>query len=331
MDMLLPLAWAGIISFAIVMYVILDGFTLGTGMLMSILDEEERDLATSVILPTWDGNQTWLVLGGAALYGAFPIAFSALLPVLYLPLMMMVIALLFRGVVFEFRLKEKEDKKYWDRVLIIASLFVTMIQGLLLGNFVEGFEYSVDPYLISDHAPITAFSFFVGLSLVIGYCLLGATRLINKTEGKLQKKMFRLVPYLAIGIMVSIGIVSLWTPYQNEKIFDRWFSHGQYLLLFILPYISVITFVILLFAVKKREEHLPFWCSVVLFLCPYIGFCVSVYPYIIPYKITFWEAAAPTSSLYFMLVGAVIMLPLLIVYTGYAYQIFKGKVKNVFY
>lgn len=331
MEMMLPIAWAAIIGFCIVMYVILDGFTLGTAILLPWLDAKERDLAVSVILPTWDGNQTWLVLGGASLYGAFPAAFSALLPVLYIPILVLVMALLFRGVVFEFRLKDKDHVKYWDRVFTFASLLVTFVQGTVLANFVEGFEYAEKPFLMSDANLINPFSIFVSICLVFGYCLLGAARLIYKTEGQLQDKAYRYALINGVLVMAAIGIVSLWTPAINPAIFERWFGHGNWVLIAVLPYMSLITFVVFLYAIRKREEHLPFFASVAFFIYSYIGFLISLYPYIVPYKMTVWEAAAPSGSLYFMLVGAVIMLPILLVYTGYSYQVFKGKVKNVFH
>lgn len=328
---ILPLAWAGVIAFCIVLYVILDGFTLGTALLMPFMNEQERDLGVSVILPTWDGNQTWLVLGGASLYGGFPLAFSAILPVLYLPILALVTSLLFRGVVFEFRLKSAEHKHHWDVVFVVASLVVTIVQGIILGNFVEGFDIIEQPLIYSANALLTPFSIFTGFALVAGYMLLGSTRLIYKTEGELQQKMFSLAPKLALLVMVAMGIVSAWTPFQNAHVFTRWFSRENWLLLIILPYVSVITFGVFLFAIRRREEHLPFLCSIAIFICAYIGVGISLFPYIIPYRVTIWEAAAPTGSLHFLMVGTIIMLPVLIVYTGYSYQIFKGKVKNVFH
>jgi cytochrome d ubiquinol oxidase subunit II len=326
----LPLAWALIIAFSIVVYVILDGFTLGTGILLPFMDSHERDLAMSVILPTWDGNQTWLVLGGACLYGAFPTAFSVLLPVLYIPILVMVISLLFRGVVFEFRLKDREHVKYWDIIFTLSSFLVTFVQGTVLANFVSGFDYTAHPILISNESFFSPFSIFVSFSLMMGYSLLGATRLIYKTQDALQEKMFRYSLYFGFIIMAGLGIVSLWTPFINPAIFLRWFGHKNCLLLMILPYLSGLSFLVFWYAIRKRDEHLPFLCSISLFVYSYIGFLICLYPYIVPYKITIWEAAAPLNSLYFMMFGTVIMLPVLIIYTAYSYKIFKGKVKNVF-
>jgi cytochrome bd ubiquinol oxidase subunit II len=320
---ILPLAWACIIAFCIVMYVILDGFTLGAGMLMPFLNAQERDLAMSVLLPSWDGNQTWLVLGGASLYGAFPLAFSVLLPKFYLPIFLMVIALLFRGVVFEFRLKAAPPgRKIWDGIFAGASFIVTMIQGVVLGNFISGFK--------ADTGVLVPFTLFTGVGLIFGYCLLGATRLILKTTGSLPEKMTRCAYITLAGVAIGMVIASLWTPQLSPQIFERWFGESHWIELMILPYISAITGGILLWGLYKREEILPFWCAVVLFLCAYVGFAISIYPYIIPFQTTFWQAAAPDSSLRFLLFGVIIMLPILLLYTGYSYHIFKGKTKNVF-
>lgn len=320
---LLPLAWAFIIAFCIVMYVILDGFTLGTGMLLPFLNAKEKDLAISVLLPTWDGNQTWLVLGGASLYGAFPIAFSILLPKFYLPIFFMVVSLLFRGVIFEFRLKAQErGRRIWDRIFAVSSLLVTVVQGMVLGNFITGIKANADI--------VVPFTIFTGAGLIVGYGLLGATRLILKTTGELQTKMYHSALWLLLAVMAALIVASLWTPLLNPQIFDRWFGKDHWIYLLILPYLSAIALGILLWSLYKRQEGFPFWCTVILFLCAYIGFIISLYPYIIPFQITVWEAAAPSSSLKFLLFGVIIMLPILLVYTGYSYYIFRGKVKDVF-
>lgn len=325
----LPLIFVLIIGFMIIMYVILDGFTLGTGMLLPFLDKAEKDLAMSVILPTWDGNQTWLVLGGAMLYGAFPVAFSILFPALYTPLILMVVALLFRGIVFEFRLKADKGREIWDNIFALASLVVTFIQGLILGNFVEGFTPVQNVAYMTEHRLITLFSVLTGVSLVFGYSLLGATRLILKTEGVLQKKMFRLSWYNSVVVAVGMIIISLMTMFVHPEVKKLWFHEANWRWLGILPIITGFAFLWLWYSLKAEREILPYWLSVFIFLCPYAGFIISVYPYIVPYHIPYWEAASPTSSLLFLLVGNVIMLPVLLIYTGYSYRIFKGKVRDV--
>lgn len=325
----LDFVWLAIIAFGVVMYVVLDGFTLGTGMLLPFMDKPERDIAASVVLPTWDGNQTWLVLGGASLYGAFPLAFSLILPALYVPIVLMVLGLLFRGVAFEFRLKSTSQAKFnWDTVLFIASLLVTLIQGLIMGNFVEGFVFSTQPYFVSTKGFFSPFALFAALSLVCGYLLLGSTRLILKTEGKLRAKMYRISFWLALMSMVCMIVISVWTPAINQQVFARWFEHYNWIYLSILPYVAGLAFIILLRALYIKDDKLPYYCTVVLFLCGYLGFLVSLYPYIVPYQLTYYAAAAPDSTLGFLLVGAIIMLPVLLIYTGYSYHIFRGKVKR---
>ncbi len=326
---LLPLAWGFIIAFCIALYVILDGFTLGAGMLLVFLNKEERDLDVSVLLPTWDGNQTWLVLGVASLYGAFPLAFSLILPVFYLPIMLMVISLLFRGVIFEFRLKAIGKARFtWDLIFAASSLLITLIQGLILGNFIEGFNLQ-NGVLTPAHSLINGFTLFTAFGLVLGYCLLGSTRLILKTEEVLKHKMIRIAFLCTFLVVICIGITSIWTPLINQTIFHRWFQGGNWIYLMILPYISGLFFIILMVSLYKRDDALPFWCTVILFLCAYLGLVISIFPYIVPFQITLWQGASSDSSLRFLLFGAVIMIPVLLLYTGYAYHIFKGKVKNV--
>jgi cytochrome bd ubiquinol oxidase subunit II len=326
----LPLIFVMIIGFIIIMYVILDGFTLGTGMLLPFMTKPEKDLAMSVILPNWDGNQTWLVLGGATLYGSFPMAFSILLPALYLPLILMVIALLFRGIVFEFRLKSTiSGQAAWDVTFAIASLFVTFIQGLILGNFVEGFTPVVNVIYTANDPLITPFSLMTAVSLIFGYTLLGSTRLILKTTGSIQKKMFYFAKNISLFVAALMVIISLMTLFVHPQVKQLWFNHRYWPWLAILPCITGIVFLFFWDALRKKRDILPYWLAVILFLCPYAGFILSVYPYIVPYHLTFWEAASPANSLLFLLVGNLIMLPVLLFYTGYSYKIFKGKVKEV--
>lgn len=318
---LLPIIWSAIIAFCILMYVILDGFTLGVGMLMPWMSRPQRDIAMSVILPTWDGNQTWLVLGVASLYGAFPLAFSIILPILYLPLLAMVIALLFRGVVFEFRLKSsKKEQRIWDRYFIISSYITTLIQGLILGTFIEGINPNNTLPWLSFYASFTA------VALVFGYLLLGATRMILKLTGAIQNQMRSLAIKLTWIIAALLILVSVWTPFVNHNIFLHWFYSEQSFYLFSIPMVTAIAWISLLFSLKYAKEILPYWLSVFIFIGCYTGFAIDIWPYIVPHYISIWQAAAAISSLQFMLYGAVIMLPILLAYTGYAYKIFSGKV-----
>ena len=324
---MLALSWILIIGFCIIMYVILDGFTLGTGIMMVFMKPEERDIATSMILPTWDGNQTWLVLGMASLYGAFPTAFSILLPVFYLPLLVMVVAVLSRGVAFEFRLKTKNGKARWDAAFIGASLVTTLAQGFILGNFIQGFVQINGQWFATSYFDV--FSVLTSIALVIGYSLLGSTRLILKTTRKLQHKMFRASFILSLLLMLFIFVISIYTPFVYPLVHHRWFNLAFIPYLAILPFITMVFFFLLIYGLYKKWDRVPYWSAVIVFLCPYFGFLISIYPYIIPYKMTFWQAASPDNSLSFILVGALIMLPILLIYTGYAYKIFGGKVNEV--
>ena len=323
------LIWAAIILYCIVMYVVLDGFTLGTGMLTTLLSESENDIAMSVILPTWDGNQTWLVLGFACLYGAFPLAFSILMPALYLPLLIMGTALLLRGVAFEFRLKSKEHRKRWSIVFALAALIVTFIQGMILGKFVQGFSLDTVHNIIVNQHLLTPFSFFTGTALVIGYMLLGSTRLILKTEGELRTKMYKVAGILATALSACIFVVSVWTPFVHPDIAKIWLNLSLWPYLVTMPATTGAAFLLLAFGIFKKIDRIPYWSAVVMFLCPYVGFCVSAFPYIIPYKLAYWQAAAPDNALKFTLVGACIMLPVLTAYTFYSYHVFRGKVNEV--
>ena len=322
----LPLLWATIIGFCIVMYVLLDGFTLGIGVLMPWLTPNERNIAQSVILPTWDGNQTWLVLGGASLYGAFPLAFAFLLPKLYGPIITMLIALLLRGVVFEFRLKT-EDPKRWDLVFALASLLVIICQGALLGRFIEGFDVSqpTQPHAVW----FTPFMAICTIGVLLGYVLLGSTRLILKTVGGFREKMFQFSKWLSWFVVLVLGVVSVMTPAVDSHVYTRWFTQGDWVYLFILPYLTGLLFIGQQIVLHKRLDNWPFYLTIGIFICGYLGFIISLFPYIVPYEKTIWQCASPDGTLKFLLIGAVIMIPILLIYTGYAYYLFKDKVTDV--
>lgn len=324
---MLALVWGGIIAFGIIMYIILDGFDLGIGILFPFFrSENEKDLMVSTILPVWDGNETWLVFGGAALYGAFPLAFSTILPILYLPILIMVIALLFRGVSFEFRLKAIKSKFFWDSCFFIGSLFATLAQGLVLGAFVQGFYLPDSTNGIITYQWFNLFSVSCAIALVFGYMLLGSNRLIVKTVGELQEKCFAISSKLQYLMLVFLIIVSIWSPYLDPEIKQRWFDPNNMTYLAILPFLSLLFLAGHWYGIKNKKEHWPFWCSIGIFITCYIGFIISTYPYIVPRHITYIQAAASRSSLLFMLIGACIMLPTLLYYTYYSYKIFKGKV-----
>ncbi|MEM9242900.1 MAG: cytochrome d ubiquinol oxidase subunit II [Pseudomonadota bacterium] len=321
MTILLPMIWAGIIAFCFMMYIILDGFTLGTGIIFPFMNRHERDIAMSVILPTWDGNQTWLVLAMASLYGAFPLAFAMALPKFYLPLIILVILLLFRGVVFEFRLKSSQGIKIWDMIFCIASSLIAFLQGMLIGSLLLGFK--------SHHDFFNGFAMFTGLTFVCAYMMLGVTRLILKTVNPIQQKMYRLAARITAVFLVCFLILCLWIPFVHPELKQTWLMPTNWKHLFYLPLAAVMLTIALCFSLYRRHELAPYWFAVALVLCMYCGFGAGIFPYAIPYQLTIWQAASPNSTLLFISVGAVIMLPVLLIYTGYSYRIFSGKVKDV--
>lgn len=330
----LILTWAIILSFIIIMYVLLDGFDLGIGILFPFIKNHDyRDVMMSTVAPVWDGNETWLVFGGAALYSAFPLAYSTLLPTLYVPLMIMLAALIFRGVAFEFRFKSHgKDRVIWDFSFAAGSTLAAFMQGMVLGTFVKGYGSSF-PLSTSPYEWLTPFSMMTGLAVVCGYALLGATWLIIKTVDDLQDKMYQAAKILLPLITVFLVIVSIWTPLMEARIMQRWFSLPNLFYLSPLPLLTGITIFYNYYCLqKKRHEKLPFWLSIALFILAYIGFCISSWPYIIPHAVPVWEAASAPSSLKFMLVGTSILLPFLLAYTIYSYRVFGGKVtKTVHY
>ncbi|MGN8260929.1 cytochrome d ubiquinol oxidase subunit II [Pseudomonas sp. SMSB3] len=326
----LPLIWAVIIIFGIMMYVVMDGFDLGIGMLFPFVKHEhDRDVMMNTVAPVWDGNETWLVLGGAGLFGAFPMAYAVVLEALYLPLILMLIGLIFRGVAFEFRFKATDEKRHlWDKAFIGGSLVATFFQGVALGAFLEGFKV-VDRHFAGGTLDwLTPFSLFSGLGLIVAYSLLGCTWLIMKTEGPLQKKMHDIARPLALVLLVVIGLVSLWTPIAYPNIADRWFTMPNLLWFMPVPLLVLLTFYGLLKAVARNAHYTPFLLTLVLIFLGYSGLGISLWPNIIPPSISIWEAAAPAQSQGFMLVGTLIILPFILMYTFWSYYVFRGKVTH---
>jgi cytochrome bd ubiquinol oxidase subunit II len=325
MEHVLATTWIIIIGFCIIMYVLLDGFDLGIGILFPFFPKsDDKNIMISTVLPVWDGNQTWLVLGFASLYGAFPKAFSLLLPALYLPIFLMVMALLFRGITFEFRLKETGSKKLWDNLFFISSSLATFAQGIVLGTFVKGFELGGNGTLVYD--VFTGFNIACGVALWFGYSLLASAWIIGKTTGPLQKKMFGIARVSLIGVTFFMMVISLWTPFIDPHIADIWFNPNYIFKLAFLPLITGALITYCAYSIHKRREYIIFWLSLAIFVCGYLGFGISTFPYLIPRVLTVFDAAAPESSLLFMLFGALLLLPLLIGYTSYSYYVFRGKV-----
>ncbi len=327
--MFLILTWATIISLIIMMYVLLDGFDLGVGILFPWIKQSEfKDIMMSTVVPVWDGNETWLVFGAAALYAAFPIAYGILLPTIYMPIMILLVALIFRGVAFEFRFKAHKNQFIWDIAFAAGSILAAFIQGIILGTFVKGYGTHL-PLSHTAYHWFTPFTIFTGIAVVCGYALLGATWLIIKTDGILQEKMYKAAKVLLPLVAFFLISVSIWTPIVEPQVMHRWFSLPNFYYLSPLPILTILIVFYNFYCLQKKKERLPFILTIGLFVFSYIGFCISAWPYIIPHVLPVWETAAPPSTLKFILVGAAIILPILFIYTLYSYHVFRGKVKTV--
>ena len=326
----LPLIWAIIIIFGIMMYVIMDGFDLGIGILFPFIKgEQDRDVMMNTVAPVWDGNETWLVLGGAALFGAFPLAYSVVLSALYLPLMLMLIGLIFRGVAFEFRFKARAEKRHiWDKAFIGGSVAATFFQGVALGAFIDGIPVVNRQYAGGGLDWLSPFTVFCGIALIVAYALLGCTWLIMKTEGHLQARMHKLGRPLALAVLVLMGVVSLWTPLAHSDIAARWFTLPNLFWFLPVPILVLVTMYGLLKAIARNAHYTPFLLTLVLIFLGYSGLGISLWPNIIPPSISIWDAAAPPQSQGFMLVGTLFIIPFILGYTFWSYYVFRGKVTH---
>ena len=323
------MVWTAVIAFAVFMYVLLDGFDLGLGILFPLMSSEgERDVAMNSVAPIWDFNETWLVLGAAGLFGAFPLAYATLLPAFYLPLLIMLVALVFRGVAFEFRFKVHTHKPFWSRAFFLGSLFATFSQGLVLGSFVQGVKVAGSQFSGGPFDWLTPFSLMTGTALVAGYALLGSTWLIAKTTGDLHDWAQRAALRLLVAVILFMAVVSLWVPLLNPAIAARWFSWPNIAYLSPVPLLVAATSFGLYRSIRagRGRELLPFVLTMALFLLGFLGLAISLWPNLVPPDITIYEAAAPRSSQVFLLVGMLILLPVLLLYVAYAYWVFRGKV-----
>ncbi|MCP3727939.1 cytochrome d ubiquinol oxidase subunit II [Paraburkholderia sp. CNPSo 3272] len=325
----ITLIWAAIIAFGIMMYVVMDGFDLGIGLLFfTVRDKEERDVMMNTVAPVWDGNETWLVLGGAGLYGAFPLAYSVVLSALYLPLIIMLIGLIFRGVAFEFRFKAHEHRRHlWDLAFIGGSLVATFAQGVVLGAFIDGFPVRDNEWVGGSLDWLRPFPLFCGVALLAAYAQLGCTWLIMKTEGPLQTHMYRLSYMLAWALLIAIGLVSLWTPLAHPAIAHRWFTMPNLLFFLPVPVLLILGFLAKLRSLARRATVMPFIITLMVIFLGYSGLAISLWPHIVPPSITLWDAASPPQSQLFSLVGALFILPFILMYTAWSYYVFRGKVR----
>jgi cytochrome d ubiquinol oxidase subunit II len=324
---LVPL-WTLILGVGVFLYVLLDGFDLGVGILYGFApNRQSRNLVMNSIAPVWDGNETWLVLGGVALLAAFPLAFAIILPAVYFPLLLMLLALVFRGVAFEFRFRDAENRTFWDHGFCYGSALGAFAQGVVLGAFIQGFE--VDGRHFAGHSLdcFTPFSLLTGVALMFGYALLGAGWLVLKTQGLLQDWARRLGRFALIGVIVAIVAVSLWTPYAHPEIAERWFSWPNIAFLWPAPIVTALIAFMAWRAFNNRSEAAPFVWSIALFVMSYLGLAISLFPMIVPYKYTIWDAASSEATQAFLMVGVLALLPIILLYSGWSYWVFRGKVR----
>lgn len=321
--------WTVILGLGVFLYVLLDGFDLGVGMLYGLApDLTARNLVMNSIAPVWDGNETWLVLGGIALLAAFPLAFAIILPAVYFPILIMLLALVFRGVAFEFRYRDQEHRTFWDHAFSYGSAAATFAQGIVLGAFIQGFQTDGRHFTGSSFDCFSAFSIFTGLALMAGYALLGAGWLIFKTEGDLQEWARRLGRFAFLGVLIAIAVVSLWTPFIAHDIARRWFSWPNLTWLWPVPLLTAAAAWWEWRALNARTDLQPFFGAVVLFLLSYVGIAISLWPMIVPHTYTLWQAASSPSTQAFLLVGTLFLLPVILMYTGWSYWVFRGKVRG---
>ncbi|MGI9419695.1 MAG: cytochrome d ubiquinol oxidase subunit II [Geminicoccaceae bacterium] len=324
----LALIWAFLIAFAVLAYVILDGFDLGLGILFPLIEDGTgRDVAMNTVAPIWDGNETWLVLGGGGLFAVFPLAYAIIMPALYAPVTAMLICLIFRGVAFEYRWKTTRSRWLWDVSFSLGSIGATLAQGIILGALIQGIPVEDRAYAGGWWTWLSPFSILTGAALVVGYALLGSTWLISKTEGTLQDRAYTFAWITAMGTLVMIGVVSLWTPFLDPHFLERWFSYPAVIYAAPVPILVLATAAVLLASLSRRHEATPFLASLGLFVLCFIGLGVTFFPYIVPPSVTIWDAAAPATSLGFLLVGAAPLLVLILGYTAWSYWVFRGKVR----
>ncbi|OHV73296.1 cytochrome d ubiquinol oxidase subunit II [Ensifer sp. LCM 4579] len=327
MDIDLPLIWAGLIAFSVLAYVVLDGFDLGVGILFPLFPEKhDRDVMMNSVAPVWDGNETWLVLGGGGLMAVFPLAYATVLPALYAPIIAMLLGLIFRGVAFEYRWRTRRGEFLWNWAFAGGSTLAAFAQGLALGALVQGIPVEDRAYVGGWWDWLTPFSIVTGLAIVVGYALLGATWLIMKTRGALADSARTIALRCSFATIAAMGIVSLWTPFLEPVYLERWFGWPTAIFSVIVPLLVLGCLYLLLNGIRDRHDTQPFIAALGLFVLGYIGIGISFYPYIVPPSLTIWDAAAPDGSLAFLLVGAVILVPIILAYTAYAYWVFRGKV-----
>jgi cytochrome d ubiquinol oxidase subunit II len=324
----IPVLWAFIIAFAVFVYVVMDGFDLGLGLLFPLFPKKaDRDVMMNSVAPVWDGNETWLVLGGGGLMAAFPLAYAVLMPALYTPMIAMLVGLVFRGVAFEFRWRTLRQRNLWDIAFAGGSLLAAMAQGVALGAILQGVHVEGRHYGGGWWDWLTPFSILTGLAVVVGYALLGATWLVMKTEGELRDEAYRLSRWVLFAMVAAMGAVSLATPFLDMEYANRWFKWPNIVLTAPVPIAVAGVTLLLLRSLANKQDYRPFFLTLALFGLSYAGLGISMWPYIVPRSITIWQAASPENSQVFMLFGVAVLIPMILGYTAWAYYVFRGKVK----
>ncbi len=324
--------WTVILGLGVFFYVLLDGFDLGVGILHRFApDTDSRDRMISCLAPIWDGNETWLLLGAVGLMAAFPLAFAIIIPAVYFPIVIMLLSLIFRGVAFEFRFRDAPHRSYWFHGFANGSLRATFAQGIVLGAFIQGFETDGTSFTGSSLDCFTPFSILTGVCLVFGYALIGAGWLVLKTEGALQQRARRWGRNALIGVALAVLVVSIWTPVMEAGIRDRWFGWPNTLLLAPVPVVTLLIGWATWRALNDPGSQAGVFLGAIgLFAMSYLGIGISLFPMLVPYRFTLWEAASDPSTQAFLLVGTLVLLPVILVYTGWSYWVFRGKVRGDF-
>ncbi len=330
----LPVAFALVMAFIILMYVLLDGFDLGVGILFAVeQDSESRDVMVNSIAPVWDGNETWLVLGGSTLYGAFPEAYGIVLPAVYPLVILMLMGLIFRGTAFEFRFRAPTEqlRRLWDWAFLGGSVVAAFCQGAILGGLMQGTAIVNRAYAGGVFSWLSPFTVFCGVAVVIGYALLGATWTIWRAGGRLQERMRMNAQFLGVAMLVLFAIVALWSPFLNPEFYRRWFVYPGILATAVAP-VAVLILSYFFFTHLHREDAVrhdktPFFCALGWFFVSFAGLGYSIFPEILPPSLDIWQAAAPLASEQFLIVGVVIMIPIILAYNVFAYYVFRGKIE----